>query len=222
MFGASRETWKKAIMASLFCLLMNVWFMVIERTILVPTYIVRHQMDSFIPFIPQFIVPYYLWYAYISIPMIWLFFVSPEDYIRGMVFLGTVMLAACLIYVIAPNGQRLRPHNLGDSFFERWVAFTYSVDSPNNVAPSLHVLDSMAIHATLTGCAKFRKNRIAVVVSTIVCVACSISTVFVKQHSFFDVIVAIPLGLLIWFGIYGLPRMARHHRENGNHRRFRM
>ena len=223
MLKASKETWKRAIAASLFFLLMNVWFLICERTILVPTYIVKHPFDNYIPFTPQFIIPYYLWYAYVSLPMVWLFFVSPNDFIKGMTFLGMVMFAACLIYAIAPNGQRLRPHNLGDGFFERWVAFTYSVDSPNNVAPSLHVLDSIAIHAALLGCAKFRRSRVAVTVSTILCVACSISTVFVKQHSFFDVMVSVPLGALIWFGIYGIPKIAHYRREHPrNDRRYRM
>lgn len=225
MFHASGEMWKRAVPATLFLALMYVWFVICERTVQVPTYIVYHPLDQRIPFIPQFIVPYYLWYVYISVPIVWLFFVSPEDYVKGVMFLGMALLVSCLVYTIAPNGQRLRPHVLGDGFFERWVAFTYSIDTPNNVSPSLHVLDSIAVHSALTGCRRFRRCRPAVAVSAAVCAACSISTVFVKQHSIFDIFVSIPLGAIIWFGIYGMPKMIKYRREHpayGHRRRFRL
>lgn len=203
MFRASRETKKRALIASALFGLFNIWFLVCEKTIVRPEYIMYLPLDSRIPFVPQFIIPYYMWHAYVSLPMVWLFFKAPEDYVRGMTFYAIALFCACAIYTIAPNGQRLRPHILGDGFFERWVAFTYSADSPNNVAPSLHVLDSIAIHAALVHCEKFRKHRVLVIISTVLCVACSISTVFVKQHSVIDVFMGAGLGALIWACVYG-------------------
>lgn len=203
MLKASKEEWRRALIASAFCLLTYIWFFVCEDIVTVPTYVIEIPLDDAIPFIPAFIVPYYIWYFYLVIPMVWLFFASPESFTKGMTALGIGMAAACIIYMIAPNGQRLRVTDLGDGFFERWVAFTYSMDSPNNVAPSLHVLDSIAIHSALMSCAKFRKCRPMVALSTAICIACSVSTVFVKQHSIFDVFISLPLAALIWLAVFG-------------------
>lgn len=203
MFTASRQVKMRAMIAGVILVLCYLWFMLCEQQFTRPQYIMYHRLDDFIPFVPAFIVPYYLWYLYMILPMIWLFFVSPENFIKGLAFYALCLIVACTIYTLVPNGQRLRVGDLSGGFFESWVAFTYSIDTPTNVAPSLHVMDSLAVHLTLIGYEKFRKCKPAVVISAIIAFFCSISTVFVKQHSIIDVLVALPLTAIIWFGIYG-------------------
>ena len=74
MFRASRETKKRALIASALFGLFNIWFLVCEKTIVRPEYIMYLPLDSRIPFVPQFIIPYYMWHAYVSLPMVWLLF----------------------------------------------------------------------------------------------------------------------------------------------------
>lgn len=182
--------------------LVNLWFLLIEREIRVPVHYMYTPIDDLIPFIPAFIVPYYIWYLYQAIPMLIFYFTAPESFNKIMIFSILSFTAACVIYTLYPNGIHLRPRILDDSFFSNWVAFTYSKDSPVNSAPSIHVMMSIGMHLSLSDYEPLRRYPWVIKASRVLMVLICMSTVFVKQHSIIDVIMGCGIGFLLYLLIY--------------------
>jgi len=182
----------------------GVWFYVLEKKIIIPEYILHIRLDDYIPYIPLFVIPYLLWYLYVAVPAVFLFFKSPGEFIRIALFLTAGMGIACMVYMIFPNGQTLRPElNLYNEPIIRLIRIIYSHDTPNNSAPSIHVIYSVAAHAAISFYNNNR-NRIAWVniISLIMAVLCIVSTVFIKQHSAIDLIFGIIVSGFLYYLIY--------------------
>jgi len=182
--------------------LVNLWFLYIESKIRVPVHYMYSPIDDLIPFVPAFIVPYYIWYLYQAIPMLIFYFTSPESFNKIMLYAILSFAAACIIYMLYPNGIRLRPRVLDDSFFSRWVAFTYSKDSPVNSAPSIHVMMSIGMHLSLADYEPLRRHPWVIKGSRLLMVLICMSTVFVKQHSIIDVIMGCGISFILYLAIY--------------------
>ena len=101
------------------------------------------------------------------------------------------------ISLVFPNGQDLRPVLTGDSIFIKAVQMIYHTDTPTNVLPSIHVFNSLACCvAILKNQRKYKKSTdTACVVLTILII---MSTMFLKQHSVVDVVLA----ALMYTGCY--------------------
>jgi len=136
---------------------------------------------------------------------IYLGIVSKKDYYRLFLFMFFGMAICYATYGIFPNGQSLRPVITDTDIFSRVMRNIYATDTPTNVAPSIHVLNSIAIHVGLVGYEPFKKNWILRGTSFILMVTISASTVFVKQHSILDGIWAVALSLVLYVAIYLVP-----------------
>ena len=114
------------------------------------------------------------------------------------------MLIACTVYMLFPNGQSLRPKLIGyDESLIRLIRIIYSHDTPNNSAPSIHVIYSLAAHAAITFYNNNRKKIEWVnIISLIMAVLCIVSTVFIKQHSAIDLIFGIIVSVFLYYLIY--------------------
>jgi membrane-associated phospholipid phosphatase len=146
-------------------------------------------LDDAIPFIEWFIVPYLLWFAYIAFGVLFLFFKAPKkEFCQccGYLFLGmTVFLIISYCY---PNQLHLRPTTLSrDNWATALVAALYRTDTPTNVFPSIHVYNSLVMHTALSRNEAFRKHKYLLNTSLVLAVSIIFSTVFLKQHSLWDV-----------------------------------
>jgi membrane-associated phospholipid phosphatase len=181
------------------------WFFTLERTI-TSNYITIHiGLDDLIPFNEWFVIPYYLWFAYIFITIAYLFFTSKEDFYKCTAFLFIGMTICLIIYTIWPNGQNLRPDLslLGrDNILIRIVAVLYSSDTATNVCPSIHVFNSIGANIAIHRCETLKKYKLLRIGSTILTVLICLATMFLKQHSAFDVIIAIALSFAMYLLIY--------------------
>ncbi|NLI60677.1 MAG: phosphatidic acid phosphatase [Clostridiales bacterium] len=183
----------------------QIWFNYCERT-LRPKYIMYSPLDDYIPFIKFFVIPYLFWFAYMAIAFLYLGIVSKKDYYRLCLFIFGGMCICYTIYMIFPNAQNLRPVIVENDIFSRMIKHIYSTDTNTNVAPSIHVLNSIAVHVALANCKEFRKlPQIWYWLSLISVVLISLSTVFIKQHSIKDGLWAIFLSLVLYLAIYKLP-----------------
>ncbi|MBR6351130.1 MAG: hypothetical protein IKR93_02245, partial [Firmicutes bacterium] len=87
------------------------------------------------------------------------------------------------------------------------MAFIYNFDTPTGVCPSLHVAYSMGIASVWC---KRKETPVGLKVFMVcLLVMISISTAFVKQHSVVDIIVAIPLGMLAEYLVFGRTQINR-------------
>ena len=148
-------------------------------------------LDDHIPFCEWFVIPYFLWFAYVSLAVLWLFFRDKDDYYRACVFLFTGMTVFLVISTLFPNGHHLRPSVMPrNNIFTMLVSYLYSTDTPTNLWPSIHVYNSLGTHFAIVRNRRLSKIRWLKTGSLILCVSIILSTMFIKQHSVFDVVTA--------------------------------
>ncbi|MCM1244972.1 MAG: phosphatase PAP2 family protein [Roseburia sp.] len=182
------------------------WFFMLEQMEPENLFFVTNPLDHYIPFCEYFIVPYLLWFPYLFGGLFW--FYRWERKSGFMKFALTLIagLTICLfIYMVFPNAQALRPNPYPrDNFFTDVVKLLQGFDTPTNVCPSIHVFSTVALHIAVMKSEVLRKKRYVTYGSWILAVSICLSTVFLKQHSFTDVICALALNAVLYFLIYRL------------------
>lgn len=199
-----------------------VWFLWLENRTGITYHPIHIGLDDKIPFQEIFIVPYLLWFAYISVPVLYFFFTSKEDFYKQTAFLFIGMTVCLVIYTIWPNVQNLRPTSMPrDNVFSKLVAFIYCTDTSTNVCPSIHVFNSIGIHISLVKNEQLRKKKWLMTGSLILAVSICLSTVFIKQHSVFDGLCAVLLSAIMYAVVY-IPNYSRVlEAESGQERKRR-
>lgn len=178
------------------------WFSYLEAVV-VPRYTMFSKIDHYIPFVPVFVVPYLIWFAYIAVAMTYLGLTSRQDFIKLSIFMFSGMSICMVIYTFLPNGQDLRPEVVaGNDVFSQLVRMIYEKDTPTNSAPSMHVLNSIAVHLAIVNCENLKSRKVVKASSFVLMVLIIMSTVMIKQHSVLDGIYAIILSMILYMLIY--------------------
>ncbi len=152
------------------------------------------SLDYKIPFCEWFIIPYVGWYVLIVVSLLYFAFYNVENFKRLQIFIIVTQLVAMIIYITFPNYQPLRPDYPRDNFLTDIVRLIQGFDTNSNVCPSLHVAYSIGIASIwLKEKSAACWTKIGIV---IFCILVCLSTVFVKQHSVVDGLVAIPVCIL--------------------------
>lgn len=166
-----------------------------------PTYI---PLDDHIPFLEGFIVPYMLWFPMILAMGLYLMRYDHEGFKRYMTYLGVALFTVIFLYILFPNRQDLRvTHFPRNNIFSRIVAQVYKQDTNTNVCPSIHVVGSLAVAFAAWNCRRLRRPPVQLAIWLVV-ILVSISTVFVKQHSALDVLLAVPFSFAVYPVVYRL------------------
>ena len=198
-YGRYKHAIPLIIYAAIYC----VWFAWLERTVVHPDTIIHMKIDDMIPFCELFVIPYFLWFGYVSIVVLYCFFKNKQEYYKTCVFLFTGMTAFLVISTLWPNGHHLRPYIMPrDNIFSSLVAHLYNMDTPTNLWPSIHVYNSIGAHLAVVHSQKLAKNKAIRSGSFILCVSIVLSTVFIKQHSMFDVLTAFVMAATMYVGVY--------------------
>ncbi len=167
------------------------------------------KLDDLIPFCELFVIPYFLWFAYIAVGYCFFFIVSRKEFTRLCIFLYAGMTICLIIYTIFPNGQNLRINyeELGrDNILIDAIRALQGYDSSYDVFPSIHCLNSIAMHIAIHKSKHITKYRKTIVISSfILSLSIVLSTVFTKQHSVLDVFGAIILSVFLYLIAY-LPK----------------
>ena len=183
------ERYKHAIPLIIYAFIYCTWFIYLEKTVTHPSRIIHMKLDDAIPFCEVFVIPYFLWFAYVSAVVLYCFFKNRQEYYKCCAFLFTGMTIFLIISTLWPNGHHLRPYVMPrDNIFTQMVAHLYKADTPTNLWPSIHV-----------------------------------STVFIKQHSMFDVLTAFVLSAVMYVIVYQADVISsyRSHRSETKRRRLR-
>ena len=188
-------------------------------------HVIKMNLDDFIPFNELFIIPYLLWFAYIAITVLYFFFTNKRDFLRLCLFLFTGMTICLIIYYFWPNGHHLRQDltKLGrENIFTQMVAHLYTVDTSTNVCPSIHTLNSIGVCIAIFHSNALKKKHFIRGSALVLTISICLSTVFLKQHSIFDVFCAMVLSLVMYRISYSpkferiseqirKPAIAQHH-----------
>lgn len=157
---------------------------------MIPPLDMTTALDGKVPFVPAFILPYILTYVFWVVNYILIARESPENCKR--VILGALIAKTiCLpLFIFLPTTME-RASLEGSGILMALCRFMYRMDTPTNLFPSIHCLDSWICWRGLFGCQKVPRwyKACSFVFALIICA----STVLVKQHVLAD----IPAGILV-------------------------
>lgn len=164
-----------------------------------PEYILHSRLDDMIPFNEWFAIPYFLWFAVFPISLLAFLLVDKDDFLElsFVVFGGAAFSFA--VYLLLPNGLELRPTVLPkENSLSALMQLIWLIDSPNNVCPSLHVSISTAVAlVTLRSRSLSGRRWLKTAVVLLMALIC-VSTLFVKQHSVWDLLAGVVLSILLF------------------------
>lgn len=184
--------------------LFGVVFFLLEDVLLRDSYTAMYcPLDDYIPFCELFVIPYFAWFLFLIGAHVYTLLYDVGAFRRLMGYIMVTYTISTLIFILFPSCQTFRPQVLPrDNFFTGIVAWLYDFDTSTNVCPSLHVVGSVAAMLAFWDCQRFSKGKWRVGFGLTAFVI-SISTVFLRQHSVLDLIVAVPVCLVGHYWIYG-------------------
>lgn len=163
--------------------------------------ILSTDIDNKIPFLPIFILPYIIWYAFILGYLVYFWYKDTRVYLKTLTMIVVGELLCFIIYFFFQTTVP-RPVLVGEGILTELVSMIYSHDQPYNAFPSIHVLTTFAI---ILGNINVRNKHI--IHSLFVPVMGSliiISTLFVKQHYILDMFASMFLTSFIYGIVFEL------------------
>lgn len=156
-------------------------------------------LDDLIPFNELYVIPYVIWFPYMFLMGGYLFFMDKDAFIRYIWGYIIGFSTSLICFAIFPNGQDLRPEVFPrDNFLVDMVKDLYANDTNTNVLPSMHVIGAWLIFFVYLDCERLKKWW-HISYALILAVLTTLSTVYIKQHSFLDVIWGIIWCIPIYF-----------------------
>lgn len=182
----------------------------------VEVHLISCPLDQMIPFCEWFIIPYYLWFVYITVFLIW-FTLGPAtsgEFHRYGFYLCTGMTLFLFISWVWPNGLQLRPETFPrDNILTTIVKGLYKTDTSTNVFPSIHVFNSVATCIAIWDSYYFKKKYFVRWGTLILTVLIVLSTMFLKQHSVIDVAGGLIMAWVLWYIFYHGLQRKRHRKK---------
>ncbi|MGM9550866.1 MAG: phosphatase PAP2 family protein [Clostridia bacterium] len=162
-------------------------FLVLEE-VTRPKYIIHSFFDDYIPFCEYFIIPYLLWFIFVPGTLLGFMHKDRDSFwhMAKMMFFGNMI--CLLIYAVFPNGVRTKHFVEADNIFSYIVNIIYYTDTPTNVCPSIHVLDTFCAHIAICRSSLLKDKQWIKNCSLVFFILVCISTVSLKQHSIIDVL----------------------------------
>ncbi len=187
---------------ALYFIIYMIWFTWLEERHIWKYQIIHVFMDDYIPFCELFIVPYFLWFLYVPAVVLYLAANNKDEYYRNAIFLCIGMTVFLLVSTFFPNGHHLRPSVMPrDNIFTQLVALLYRTDTSTNLWPSIHVYNSIGAHIAFRR-SELGKNKVLRFASFFLCVSIILATVFLKQHSVFDMVTAFVMAGALYAVVY--------------------
>ncbi len=154
-------------------------------------------VDDIIPFVPCAITVYVLWYLQIIIGFCLVARESREVCYEIFSSEAVAKIITAIIFIFLPTAM-VRAEISGGGFFNFLTSLIYAADTPDNLFPSIHCLESWLLLRGILKCSKVSKTfKICFGIFSILVFA---SVVLVKQHLFVDIpsaIIVAEAGLFI-------------------------
>ena len=167
--------------------------------------IIRSSVDNSIPFCEYFIIPYILWFFFIGFTVLWFMFYNKneKEYLQLIVSLMIGMTVFLFVSWIYPNAHYLRPVVFPrDNVFTDMVRLLYKTDTSTNILPSIHVYNSVAACVAVARCRALQNRSMVIAGTSLLTICIILATVFLKQHSVVDVVLAFALNFVVYLVVY--------------------
>lgn len=188
-----REFWRPGLGMVTYMILYLASFSWIEQMTRLQYSNIHVALDDMIPFCEWFVIPYLLWFVYMVLSTGFLFLFDRDNYHKTATMLYIGMTLFVLISLFWPNIQYLRPDVMPrDNICTRLIAALYRTDTPTNLCPSIHVFNSLVAMIGVHRCSTnaLARNPLYRGVMYLIGILIVLSTMFIKQHSVFDVVCA--------------------------------
>ena len=167
-------------------------------------------VDDIIPFNEFFVFFYAGWYLLVLGALLYTFFYDVPRFCKLQIFLIITQALGMIWYIVWPNRQDLRPEVFPrENVLTALLSFIYQFDTPTCVCPSLHVAFAIGVMSVGVKDEDLPKALRAALCLFVILI--SLSVCFVKQHSFLDVLAALPVCLFAEIVVFGrdywLPRI---------------
>lgn len=157
--------------------------------------LVGNVIDTKIPFVPAFFIPYCIWYLMIFIIPYYLYCKDKDKFIKYTMAYILCSMIGNIVFISYPSTVA-RPTVTGTDIFSLIAKFIYWIDTPTNCFPSLHCAISMLF--ILYICENKNTNIITKISVCIISVLIMLSTLFTKQHVVVDFISGDILALIVY------------------------
>lgn len=150
-----------------------------------------------IPFVPFFFLFYFIAYIQWVIGFILIARENQQICYRYMSGELIAKIITFVIFLIIPTTM-IRPEIIGNGFFDKLVEFLYRIDTPRNLFPSMHCLESWLCFRGALKLKSIRKWYAPL--SLIITLLVFASTILIKQHVPLDIIggiLVVEIGLLV-------------------------
>ena len=167
-------------------------------------------VDDIIPFNEFFVFFYAGWYLLVLGALLYTFFYDVPRFCKLQIFLIITQALGMIWYIVWPNRQDLRLEVFPrENVLTALLSFIYQFDTPTCVCPSLHVAFAIGVMSVGVKDEDLPKALRAALCLFVILI--SLSVCFVKQHSFLDVLAALPVCLFAEIVVFGrdywLPRI---------------
>lgn len=157
--------------------------------------LVGNVIDTKIPFLPVFFIPYCIWYLMIFIIPYYLYCKDKDKFIKYTMAYILCSMIGNIVFISYPSTVA-RPTVTGTDIFSLIAKFIYWIDTPTNCFPSLHCAISMLF--ILYICESKNTNIITKISVCIISILIMLSTLFTKQHVVVDFISGDMLALIVY------------------------
>lgn len=157
--------------------------------------LVGNVIDTKIPFVPAFFIPYCIWYLMIFIIPYYLYCKDKDKFIKYTMAYILCSMIGNIVFISYPSTVA-RPTVTGTDIFSLIAKFIYWIDTPTNCFPSLHCAISMLF--ILYTCESKNTNIITKISVCIISILIMLSTLFTKQHVVVDFISGDILALIVY------------------------
>lgn len=159
-----------------------------------PTVVKTLSIDEMFSFTPIWILVYFSSYVSIPISYLVLFYKIKSFFIRSFLSLTFLSFTIFMLFPTTVPRFELDYKNM-NSIYELLFKLLYSADSPTNCIPSLHVSTAFLIFYLSISF----KRKLLISSTLVYAILVSLSTMFVKQHLFLDVVTGFAASSLIYF-----------------------
>ena len=185
----------------------------ISKLLITDYHLIGNLFDVNTPFITWFIYFYMIWYPFEILTFYLVYKDSKKTYIKAIIVLSICLIIAQLTYYIYPTRIE-RP--IVDTYnnLTTWIIYlTYAMDTPVNCLPSVHCIICFIAMFMVYESGINIKYKYLIYFINIMIVA---STLLVKQHVLIDVILALIISIICYYGLSDLKIFKRFEKKLGS------
>ena len=173
---------------------------------------INMAIDDMIPFCKYFLIFYVSYYVFPELLLWQISYTDKRKFYRLLISISIACFICCICFCIY-QVKMIRPEIVGDDLFSVLMRVMYDIDKEAlNCFPSIHSLMGMAM---IIGGYKTNKfPKWFSITSYVLGVGCILSTVFIKQHYFIDMVVGVLLMILVYAIVLYVDRKIESKKES--------